>query len=206
MVAALSCALLEAIVGLLALDFVPAQSLDRRVWRLIAGRNPGNFARRGFLFQTDPYLHTRYYVAIGIVAVGVILMRRRWRLAVAVVVLLGAAPVSAEILKDFLTYQRSRPFVAPGQPHIAPASWPSGHATAATALGLAITVAAPRALRWYAAALGTGFVAVVSADLILGGSHFPSDLVGGYLLAALWLCLVMAVAHCSRFLRRDEST
>jgi membrane-associated phospholipid phosphatase len=146
----------------------------------------------------EAYLHPHDYVLIGIFIMAAILVQRRWRLAVLVVIFLGAAPVAAEILKDLLDYPRLRPFTGAGQAHVAPPSWPSGHATAAAALGLAVTVAAPRPLRWYGAALGALLVGGVSADLLVGGAHFPSDVLGGYLLAGAWFCLLMAALRPSR--------
>jgi membrane-associated phospholipid phosphatase len=187
------CALAEAILALLAFGFEPSKALERRVWRSVAGPDPGDL-HGGFIGSTVTYLHPRYYVEIGIVVVAVIVIRRRWRLAVAVVFLLAATPVAAEVLKNVLDYPRLRPFTAPGQARISPASWPSGHTAAAAALGLALTVAVPRAVRWCAAVVGALLVAGVSADVVLSGAHFPSDALGGYLLAGICFCLIMAVS------------
>ncbi|HWF51447.1 MAG TPA: phosphatase PAP2 family protein [Solirubrobacteraceae bacterium] len=125
---------------------------------------------------------------------AVTVFRHRWRLTIAIVIFLAAAPLAAEVLKNVLEYPRLRPFTTPGQAPISPASWPSGHATAAAALGLALTVAVPRALRWCAAAIGALLVAGVSADVVLSGAHFPSDALGGYLLAGICFCLIMAAS------------
>ncbi|HEY5999675.1 MAG TPA: phosphatase PAP2 family protein [bacterium] len=64
------------------------------------------------------------------------------------------------------------------------ASFPSGHATTAGALALALTLLAPRwRLLWLALA------ALVAAGRVLGGAHFPGDVVAG-----LWLGAVVALA------------
>jgi membrane-associated phospholipid phosphatase len=79
-----------------------------------------------------------------------------------------------------------------GVSEITAASWPSGHATAATALVLCAVLVAPRRLRPLLAALGVTFAAAVGVSLLILAWHLPSDVLGGYLLGALWMALALA--------------
>jgi membrane-associated phospholipid phosphatase len=76
--------------------------------------------------------------------------------------------------------------VGPGRPeivHVDPASWPSGHSTAAMVIALAAVIAAPAGLRAVVTVVGLAFAALVGAAVVGLGWHFPSDVVGGYLVA-----------------------
>ena len=72
------------------------------------------------------------------------------------------------------------------------ASWPSGHATAAMALVLCAVLVAPSRLRPTVAALGGVFAVAVGCSLLILAWHMPSDVLGGYLLASLWMALAVA--------------
>ncbi len=68
-------------------------------------------------------------------------------------------------------------------------TFPSGHATIAAALSLAlITVVAPRWRPW-AAGFGLAFTLAVAGSTVIAGWHRPSDAVGGIALAAAWMSL-----------------
>lgn len=141
------------------------------------------------LHLLDPGL----FVLWGIALVATALARERPRTALAVALVLGLAPLSAELLKPLMAHRHD----SVGFVTVAPASWPSGHATAATVLALcAVLVAPPRARPWVAA-LGALFVGAVSVFLLVLAWHMPSDVLGGYLLATLWVALAVAVLRAS---------
>jgi membrane-associated phospholipid phosphatase len=77
------------------------------------------------------------------------------------------------------------------------ASWPSGHATAATALALCAVLVAPRSLRTLVAVLGAAYVLVCAFAMLVLAWHMPSDVVGGILLASLWMALAVAALRAS---------
>src|SRR5437868_442180 len=66
--------------------------------------------------------------------------RGRPRVALAIAVLMAAAPLSADVLKPLLAH----PHVRIGYIRVGAASWPSGHATAALTLAYCAVLAAPR--------------------------------------------------------------
>lgn len=109
--------------------------------------------------------------------------RRRGRgSAVAVGLLLAGSNLTTGPLKtalgavDLFGGEDQRPLGA--------AFFPSGHATAAMSLGLALTIALdstrPRARA------GVWFAAVAGVAIVATSSHHPSDVVGGYLVAGAW--------------------
>jgi membrane-associated phospholipid phosphatase len=134
-------------------------------------------------------LYPPFYAAWGIVLVAVALRRRLAWVALAVVVVLPLAPLSAELLKPLLAH----PHDQFGAKHIADASWPSGHATAALALAWCALLVAPPARRRLVAIVGGAFAAAVGVALLVLAWHMPSDVVGGYLLATFWAALALAV-------------
>ncbi len=143
----------------------------------------------GLLHLFDPAL----YILWGVLLVSVALVRRRPRVALAVALVLSLAPASAEALKPLLAHPHARVGVS----EITAASWPSGHATAATALALCAILVAPRRLRPAAAAVGAMFVAAVGVSLLILAWHLPSDVLGGYLLGALWMALALAALRAA---------
>ncbi|MGO8904891.1 MAG: phosphatase PAP2 family protein [Solirubrobacteraceae bacterium] len=120
--------------------------------------------------------------------VAVALARGRPRVALAVAVVMALAPLSSEALKPLLAH----PHVPIGTLHINDASWPSGHSTAALALALCAVLVSPAHLRLLVTALGAVFALAVGFSLLILAWHMPSDVLGGYLLAALWMALAVA--------------
>ena len=136
------------------------------------------------LHLLDPLL----YMLWGVLLIAVALRRGSPRLALAVGLVLGLAPLTAETLKPLLAHPHARI----GGSEITAASWPSGHATAATALVLCAVLVVPQRLRPTVAMLGAMFVAGVGFSLLLLAWHLPSDVVGGYLVGTLWTALAVA--------------
>jgi membrane-associated phospholipid phosphatase len=135
------------------------------------------------LHLLDPAL----YILWGTLLIAVALWRRRPKVALAVGLVLGLAPLTAETLKPLLAH----PHALVGGSWVAAASWPSGHATAATALALCAVLVAPQRLRPTVAVLGAMFTAGVGFSLLLLAWHLPSDVVGGYLVGTLWIAVAV---------------
>jgi membrane-associated phospholipid phosphatase len=123
------------------------------------------------------------------------LLRGRRRDALAVALVVALAPLSADLLKPLLAH----PHLRSGAVHINAASWPSGHSAAALALVLCAVLVAPRRARAGVALAGAAFALAVGAALLVRAWHMPSDVLGGYLMAALWTALaVAALRACER--------
>lgn len=144
---------------------------------------------RFLLHLLDPSL----FILWGIALVAVALAGERPRTALAVAAVLTLAPFSAEQLKPLLAHSHdSYAYVS-----INAASWPSGHATAAMALALCSVLVAPRRLRPIVAVLAGAYVLAASVALLVLAWHMPSDVIGGILLASLWMALAVAALRAS---------
>jgi membrane-associated phospholipid phosphatase len=135
------------------------------------------------------------FTLLGLLLVAVALAQRRPRLAGGVVLVLAGSTICAEYLKPLLAQPRFATMV--GSTKIPDASWPSGHSTAAMALVLCAIMVAPRRLRVPVAAAGAVFAVAVAFSLLTLDWHLPSDVVGGYLLAAVWSLFVLAALRAA---------
>jgi membrane-associated phospholipid phosphatase len=126
-------------------------------------------------------------VFLAPVPIVVALARRRTHDACAAFVLLVGAGVTTLVLKHVLP----EPFVGVPSPVPYP-RFPSGHSTVAMSLVLALTLVVPARLRPLIAGLGAVFAAAVGYALLTLGSHYPTDVFGGFLVATTWALLTAA--------------
>jgi membrane-associated phospholipid phosphatase len=163
----------------------PGVHFDRAIFNGFAGlqRPRVNHLANLIAHLCDPTPFVLFAAVILLVA----LVRRRPRMALAAGVILLGANATTELLKPLL----AEPRVLPGEP-VAVASWPSGHATAAMSLALCAVLVAPARGRPVVAALGAAFAVAVSYSFLTLGWHFPSDVLGGFLVAAAWTLLTIA--------------
>jgi membrane-associated phospholipid phosphatase len=131
------------------------------------------------------------FVALAGAIVAVALARRRRRIALAVAVVLVGANATTELLKPLLAAPRAH-WLLSTVATPATGSWPSGHATAAMSLALALVLAVPARRRPVAVALGALFAVAVSYSFLTLGWHYPSDVLGGFLVAVIWIQLAVA--------------
>jgi membrane-associated phospholipid phosphatase len=128
------------------------------------------------------------YVFLAAVPVIVALVRRRPRVAAMLVIVLLCANETTQLLKPLLGGPRDPVQWVP----IGSASWPSGHATAAMSLALCSVIAAPARWRPAVGAAMAAFAVAVSYSFLELGWHYPSDVLGGFLVAGTWTLLGIA--------------
>ncbi len=131
------------------------------------------------------------YVYLAAIPPLIAILRRRAQALAAVCAIELGANVTTQLLKPALAAQRPGTLLH-GIGSIAPASWPSGHATASMALTLSLIVASPPRLRPLVAAGGAGFTVAVVFSFLLLGWHFPSDVLGGFLVSMTWTLAAVA--------------
>ena len=113
------------------------------------------------------------------------------RQALALAVSLGGAVLLADAIK--LLVDRSRPPVAHLQAVSSP-SFPSGHATQASAFWLSAIFSVyaargPGVVTRVLAVVGTAIVLAVAASRVYLGVHYPGDVVAGMILGSCWAVL-----------------
>ena len=129
-----------------------------------------------------------HFVVLAVLPVVVALARRRPHDACAALVLVGGACITTLALKRLLPEPHAASFLDITSPVPYP-RFPSGHSTAAMALVLAMTLVAPARVRPLIAGLGAVCAAGVGYSLLTLGSHFPSDVFAGFIVAAAWSLL-----------------
>lgn len=179
------------------------RAFDRAV--LLALREPGD--------PSDPlgpvWVHEvgRDVTALGGMAVLTILtvavlgyfwIRRKHRTGWILLAGVAGAAFWSHLLK--LVFGRPRPDLVPHMAEVYSASFPSGHATmsAATYLVLGMLLARVhhrRAVRAYIVSVGVMLALLVGVSRVYVGVHWPTDVLAGWALGALWAICVWTVAR-----------
>jgi undecaprenyl-diphosphatase len=147
-----------------------------------------------FSFLADPL--PQLALLIGVCAIA--LYRRLPRLALASAVLVVGANVTTQALKVALSHPHYQPIS--GYRQVGSTAFPSGHATAALAMACAFALVVPRRWRPAAIALGALLTVAVGCSRVVLHRHYPSDVLGGWLVAAGWCFAVVAIL---RYLAAD---
>lgn len=186
-----------AAVWLAAFHLPGGHRLDAAALQAFAGvlRPPLTPSTNGIAVLANPLP----FVLGGVLLVAIALGRRRRLMAAIVPVILVSANATTQWLKPALTDPRV--IDVDGLSRVYPGSWPSGHATAAMSLALCLVLVVGPRLRPLAAPLGAAYAIGVGYSLVSGGWHLPSDVLGGYLVAASFTLLGAAALAA---LERDE--
>jgi membrane-associated phospholipid phosphatase len=171
----------------------PIQRLDEAFLRQMIG------IRTGWLTGAGKVLDVmgRVYVTLParILIVGFLVLRRRWWHVAAFVSAMVLSEVSIGLLKGL--YHRARPMAS--LVHTSGASFPSGHAVAASVTAFAAVIAllpeGHRRYAWWAAAVFSLVMALSRAYL---AAHWLSDAVAGVLLGTSIALVTALTVHVVR--------
>jgi membrane-associated phospholipid phosphatase len=110
--------------------------------------------------------------------------------AAAAVTVVAGANLTTQILKVALAHPRFQSVL--GHDQLGAVAFPSGHSTAAASIAIAFLFVVPRDWRPAVAAVGACLVAAVGCSVMVLAWHFPSDVLGGILVASGWGFAVLA--------------
>lgn len=179
------CAALAAALYVAAVRVPIAAEADLRILEGFLGlwAAPGASYAGAFvsLFNPVPFA----LLSVGLLACAIAIGRRRAG-AAAFAAMLGAG-VTTQLLKPALAVQRD----FPEWQYMGPEAYPSGHATAVMSFALALAIVAPPRLRPLAAASGALLTVGTVYSILIVGGHYPSDVIGGLLVATAWACLAV---------------
>jgi membrane-associated phospholipid phosphatase len=190
LLAALLCLGALMVTGAVALILPAARAHDSATlqgFAVLSGHTRISQLANLLVHSVDP---PQYAIAAAVLVVAAIL-RGRPRVALAVPLAMFAASATTELLKPLVGHPRSSEWLGGGG-LTSIESWPSGHATAAMMAALCAVLVAPPVLRPLTALLGTGLAVGVSYSILVLGWHFPSDVLGGFLVAGGWVSLALA--------------
>jgi membrane-associated phospholipid phosphatase len=182
LIAGLAFAVAAAAVWVVAFHTAIGARLDATITTGFLGLRGPRVDRlaQGVAHLADPAPFALATVAI----IAVALVRRRpWLAGMAIFVLIGAN-ATTQALKLLTAESRLASAMTDG--HVAAASWPSGHATAAMTTALCAVLVVPSRWRPLALGLGGGFTIGVAYSVLVLGWHLPSDVLGSFCVATAW--------------------
>jgi membrane-associated phospholipid phosphatase len=185
------CIGLGVLVRIAAFDIGPIQRLDVALLGHLS--YPPWSLWRILKVIITPFDPLPYLALVAVVLAAAVLNGRRLEGLLGVATMAGAS-ITTQLLKVVLAEHR------PNAPdvHLPSNSWPSGHTTAAAALGVAIVLITPPGHRRAVAVVCAAGALAVGSVLVLIGAHYPSDIAGGLCVAGAWGAIAFAVSRRAR--------
>jgi membrane-associated phospholipid phosphatase len=189
--AGFACAASLGLLAVVALGLEAGRDLDSRLFARLsedpryAGGGPAEaIASLGDLLPM---------LALLAIACGIALLRRRPWSALAAVAIVAGANVTTQLLKVLLAHPRVKAAIG-GNP-LEPNTFPSGHTTAMASLAVAYLFVVPATWRGLTLLVGGLAVLAVGSSVVMIAWHYPSDVLGGILVAAGWGFAVLALGR-----------
>jgi undecaprenyl-diphosphatase len=143
---------------------------------------------------------------LGLVVVfvaGFLVLQTRYRTAVVVLVSAAGGEALNNVMKNF--FNRPRPTIVPHLRVVYSTSFPSGHAMESAIVYLTLAAILMRAsdsrlTKIYILSIAVLMTALVGVSRVYLGVHYPTDVLGGWIVGFLWASI------CSLAARRFERT
>lgn len=184
--ATLLCVAVTALVYVLSVHTTWGQQVGNNA--LLGRHQVGRDGARAGLRLLDTISLTSLGVA-GLSLMALAALRGRWRLAAGVAVLIAGANVTTQVLKRYIL---DRPDLLSGPAEYFHNSLPSGHATVAASLALALLLVVPRGLRVVALVGGGIYAGAVGVATLATGWHRAGDVVAAWGVAGAFAFAVAA--------------
>lgn len=191
-VAAVAAVLMIAVLG----GWSPLLGLDSSIVEAVHRQALGSGVLRTAAATVTELGNTATRAGVTVAGIVLLLLRRSWRGAAFLAVVVPLGGLWDTLVK--LAVDRARPVLPQAFAHAHGSSFPSGHAMGAmVTYGALLLVALPYVpprRRGLARALVVLLVALVGSSRVVLGVHYPSDVVGGWLLGLSWLLAAGAAA------------
>lgn len=130
---------------------------------------------------------------VTVAALGYALLQRRWRVAATILVAVLGGVLISTLAKQLI--DRTRPELVPHAVEVSTASFPSGHSMMAatvyfTLAALAMQFQSRRGEQLYLVGVAVVLTGVVGWSRIYLGVHWPTDVLAGWTIGAVWALLV----------------
>jgi undecaprenyl-diphosphatase len=134
---------------------------------------------------------------IILIVLGYLAQRRLWGAMLLVLLAAGGGELMGVLLKDLLA--RPRPEIVPHLAGVRTLSYPSSHAMQSAIVFLTLAALLSRIepsprLRAYFMLVALALTVLIGATRVFLGVHYPSDVVGGWLIGAAWALLCWIIA------------
>jgi membrane-associated phospholipid phosphatase len=136
-------------------------------------------------------------IALTITISVVLYLRRKPSAAAVLMIGVGGAGVINLVLKT--AFARVRPSLWTPLVSETSFSFPSGHAMMSSAFILSLTLILWHTpYRWTVMVFGSVFVVLVGLSRLYLGVHYPTDILGGWIMSIVWVTFVGAIIQSSR--------
>lgn len=134
------------------------------------------------------------FTIVGVAAIFLALTRHRYSATLLLVATLGGVLFNT-LLK--LSFDRPRPRIFPWITPVVSSSFPSGHAMSAAIVYATVAYLAARLMvhrwaRWLMMSLALVLILLIGASRVYLGVHYPSDVLGGFVIGFAWAGFCMA--------------
>jgi undecaprenyl-diphosphatase len=146
-----------------------------------------------------------YLVAgVSLAMVVYLVLKKKYYKALFVAVSIGGVALVNVLLKTL--FDRSRPDLWQHLVTETSFSFPSGHASASAALAFTVVLLLWNT-RWRTLSLSIGalYVVTIGFSRMYLGVHFPSDILGGWLLAVSWVTLMAGILYSYKNRRKGTN-
>ncbi len=192
----LACAVGFVLVLTFAYWVGPTERLDRSVLDAVSTSTDTLANHVAYVgFQVVNFRPT--WVLVGAIAVLIALAQWRLRDAVIAAALVAGTGGLDLALKALLANPRYQPVPVDSNAYPWKDAFPSGHSAGSLAFSLAFLTVVPPSWQRPTAVAGVVFTLYLSVSVLVLNYHYPSDVLGGWLLAAGWWFALLAVPWLS---------
>ena len=130
--------------------------------------------------------------------VGFLALQTRYRTALVVLATAASGELANYALKS--AFMRPRPTIVPHLREVVSSSFPSGHAMESAIIYLTLgamlmRIAERRLTKMYCLAIAAMLTLLVGISRVFLGVHYPSDVIGGWILGFVWASVCWLVAQ-----------